>query len=335
MKRNSIFISLLLLLAATAASCSTNRKSAEAAKEESGQTEAVSVPQFDADSAWQYVKAQVDFGPRVPNTAAHRACGDYLAARLEQFGAKVYNQYADLVAYDNTILKARNIIGAYNPDSRRRVLLCAHWDSRPYADEESDAKQQQTPILGANDGASGVGVLLEVARQLQRQAPAIGIDIIFFDAEDYGIPSFYKGAYKADTWCLGSQYWGRVPHVSGYNARYGILLDMVGGKNATFYQELFSKRTASKQVKKIWEAAHRLGFERFFPKQDGTEVTDDHLYVYNLRGIPCVDIINYDPNCDTGFGDFWHTTDDNMDVIDKGTLNAVGQTVLEVIYNEK
>ena len=334
MKQNSILISLFLLLAA-ASSCSTNRKSAETVKEDSEQTAAVSVPTFNADSAFLYVKAQTDFGPRVPNTAAHQACGDYLAAKLEQFGAKVYNQYADLMAYDNTLLKARNIIGAYNPESRRRVLLCAHWDSRPYADEDSDTKKHRTPILGANDGASGVGVLLEVARQLQRQAPAIGIDIIFFDAEDYGIPTFYNGRYKADTWCLGSQYWGRVPHVENYNARYGILLDMVGGKNATFYQELFSKRTASKQVKKIWEAAHRLGFGAFFPKQDGTEVTDDHLYVYNLRKIPCVDIINYDPNCDTGFGDFWHTTGDNMDVIDKGTLNAVGQTVLEVIYNEK
>lgn len=254
---------------------------------------------------------------------------------MEAFGAKVYNQYADLVAYDNTILKARNIIGAYNPESKRRVLLCAHWDSRPYADADNDEKNHKTPILGVNDGASGVGVLLEVARQLQRQAPAIGIDIIFFDAEDYGIPSFYKGSYKEDTWCLGSQYWGRVPHVDGYNARFGILLDMVGGKNSTFYQERFSKRTAGKQVKKIWDAAHRLGFGRFFPKEQGTEVTDDHIYVYNLRQIPCVDIINYDPESSKGFGDFWHTVDDNMDIIDKATLNAVGQTVLEVIYNEK
>ena len=180
-----------------------------------------------------------------------------------------------------------------------------------------------------------MGVLLEIARQLQQQAPAIGIDIIFFDAEDYGTPYFYKGDYKADTWCLGSQYWGRVPHVDNYNARYGILLDMVGGKNATFYKEGFSVRTAERQVEKIWDAAHRLGFGSFFPKADGSEVTDDHVYVYNLRKIPCVDIINYDPTCDTGFGNFWHTTNDNMDVIDRATLTAVGQTVLEVIYNEK
>ena len=295
----------------------------------------VSVPTFNADSAYQYIQAQADFGPRVPNTDAHRACGNYLASQLEKFGAKVYSQYADLIAFDNTILKARNIIGAYNPESRRRVLLCAHWDSRPFADQDADKKKHRTPILGVNDGASGVGILLEIARQLQRQAPAIGIDIIFFDAEDYGTPYFYKGDYKSDTWCLGSQYWGRVPHEDNYNARYGILLDMVGGKNATFYQEGFSVRTAGKQVEKIWDAAHRLGFGSFFPKADGSEVTDDHVYVYNLRKIPCVDIINYDPGCDTGFGDFWHTTHDDMDVIDRATLTAVGQTVLEVIYNEK
>ena len=239
------------------------------------------------------------------------------------------------MAYDNTILKARNIIGSFNPDNRRRVLLCAHWDSRPYADEERSKKKQREPILGANDGASGVGVLLEMARLMQQQAPTIGVDIIFFDAEDYGIPTFYKGNYKADTWCLGSQYWGRVPHVQGYNARYGILLDMVGGRGATFYREGFSQRTAPTQVKKIWDTAQRLGFGSFFPQEDGMEVTDDHIYVYNLTRIPCVDIINYDPNAESGFGDFWHTHDDNMDVIDRATLNAVGRTVTEVVYNEK
>ena len=334
-KKYTLLPSLLLLMVAAVA-CSSNRSKKTAGSDETAvAADAVQVPAFNADSAYRYIEIQADFGPRVPNTAAHKACGNYLAGKLEALGAKVYNQYADLVAYDNTILKARNIIGAYNPESKRRVLLCAHWDSRPYADEESDEKKQRTPILGVNDGASGVGVLLEVARQLQRQAPAIGIDIIFFDAEDYGMPAFYKGRYKKDTWCLGSQYWGRVPHVDGYNARFGVLLDMVGGRNATFYQERFSKQTASRQVKKIWDAAHRLGFGSFFPREQGAEVTDDHVYVYQLRQIPCVDIINFNPKSDRGFGDFWHTLDDNMSIIDKATLNAVGQTVLEVIYNEK
>lgn len=338
MKRNYTRIMLLLWLVVAAVACSSNRPSQTVGEgEENTSTTrqaATPIPQFNADSAYQYIQSQADFGPRVPNTKAHQACGAYLAAKLEQFGAKVYNQQVDLMAYDNTILKARNIIGAYNPESKKRVLLCAHWDSRPYADQDSDKKNHRTPILGVNDGASGVGILLEVARQLQQQAPAIGIDIIFFDAEDYGTPYFHRGTYRGDTWCLGSQYWGRVPHVDGYNARFGILLDMVGGKGASFYQEIFSKRTADKYVKKVWDAAHRLGFGTLFPKEEGTEVTDDHVYVYNLRKIPCVDIINYDPHSDTGFGDFWHTMGDTMDVIDKSTLNAVGQTVLEVIYTE-
>ena len=333
MKQHSTYLALLFSFVAIVA-CSNNKVAAE----KQPTTESIStvnIPQFMADSAYQYIQAQADFGPRVPNTDAHKACGDYLASQLEKFGAKVYNQYADLAAYDNTVLKARNIIGAYNPDSRRRVLLCAHWDSRPFADQDKDKKNHRKPILGVNDGASGVGVLLEIARQLQQQAPTIGIDIIFFDAEDYGAPYFYDGIYRPHTWCLGSQYWGRMPHVAGYNARYGILLDMVGGKKATFYQEPYSKRTAGKQVKKIWDTAHQLGFGSFFPKTEGMEVTDDHIYVNEYARIPCVDIINYDPKSDTGFGDFWHTVDDNMSIIDKATLQAVGQTILNVIYNEK
>lgn len=340
MRKEHVFIiPALLLMAATLMACG-NRGNSYAGTgaddaEEDDMASDVSVPRFNADSAYLYVKAQTDFGPRVPNTVAHRECGDYLAGKLREFGATVYSQEADLVAYDNTILKARNIIGAYNPEKKRRVMLCAHWDSRPYSDEENDPTLQQTPISGANDGASGVGVLLEVARQLQQQAPDVGIDIIFFDAEDYGMPSFYKGAYKHDTWCLGSQYWGRVPHVQGYNARFGILLDMVGGKGATFYREPYSQQTAGRYVRKIWNAAHRIGYGSFFPKEDGAAVTDDHVYVHTLAKIPCVDIINYDPSASSSFGDFWHKQADNMDIIDKATLNAVGQTVMEVIYKEK
>ena len=207
MKRNhTLIIPLFALLIAGITACG-NSKNSQAAGDTTpaGGASNVSVPAFNADSAYQYVKAQCDFGPRVPNTQAHRLCGEYLFQKLRQFGAQVYDQHADLIAYDNTILKARNIIASFNPDNRRRVLLCAHWDSRPYADEEQDEALQRKPILGANDGASGVGVLLEVARQLQQQAPTIGIDIVLFDAEDYGIPTFYQGNYKPDTWCLGSQ----------------------------------------------------------------------------------------------------------------------------------
>lgn len=335
MKIKNFFILPFLALGITGmAACGNSGKKADegAAVEK----EVVKAPSFDADSAYAYVQAQADFGPRVPNTQAHRDCGDYLAGRLEAFGAKVYNQYADLTAWDGTSLKARNIIGAYKPESKKRILLCAHWDSRPYADNDPDEKNHRKHILGVNDGASGVGVLLEIARQIQKEAPTVGIDIVFFDAEDYGIPEFHQGAYKPDTWCLGSQHWARAPHVPNYFARYGILLDMVGAKGSTFYYEPYSYRTARSEVKKIWKKAHELGYGNYFLKQEGSEVTDDHVYVHALGRIPCVDIINYDPTCErSSFGPTWHTVDDTMEHIDRNTLKAVGQTVMEVIYNEK
>ena len=268
MKIKHLFIAPILLLALTGVVACGNSKKADDTQAAEKKV-VIKAPAFDADSAFAYVKAQTDFGPRVPNTQAHKNCGEYLAKQLEKFGAKVYNQYADLEAWDGTILKARNIIGAFNPDSKKRVMLCAHWDSRPYADYDADPNNHKKPIDGANDGASGVGVLLEIARQIQKQAPAIGIDIIFFDAEDYGTPDWHRGSYKPHDWCLGSQYWGRAPHVPGYFARYGILLDMVGGKGGTFYYEPFSYRTARKEVKKIWDKAHELGFGNFFIKQVG------------------------------------------------------------------
>ncbi|MGL5937122.1 MAG: M20 family metallopeptidase [Phocaeicola sp.] len=332
MKIKPFFLAPALTLLLGAASCGNSSKGKEAAIT----MEEIALPEFQADSAYSYIQKQADFGSRVPNSKAHEACGDYLAAKLESFGAKVYNQYADLVAYDGTTLKARNIIGAYKPENKKRVMLCAHWDSRPYADYDDDPSRHKTPILGINDGASGVGVLLEVARLLQQQEPTLGIDIIFFDAEDYGIPEFYKGPYKADTWCLGSQYWGRTPHVAGYNARFGILLDMVGAKESTFYYEGYSARTANSPMKRIWERAEALGYNNYFIAQQGGEVIDDHVYVNKLTGIPCVDIINYEPNNPhSSFGSTWHTVQDNMEVIDKATLQAVGETITAVIYNEK
>ena len=329
---------MMLACAAMTLGCLSCANSKKAQADETAATEAsVQVPAFNADSAYLYVKQQVDFGPRTPGSEAHDRCGDYLAAKLEAFGAKVYNQRADLTGYDGRTLKARNIIGAYNPDSKRRVLLCAHWDTRPWADNDPDKANHRKPILGANDGASGVGVLLEVARQLQRQAPAIGIDIIFFDMEDYGTPQFAETLTDdSDTWCLGSQYWSRAPHVKDYNARFGILLDMVGGHGATFLKEGVSLQYAEPVVKKVWRAAKKLGLENYFVDEHGGYVNDDHVPVNEIARIPCIVIVNCDLNGElSSFGDFWHTLDDNMDVIDRNTLQAVGQTVLQVIYNEK
>lgn len=292
-------------------------------------------PDFNADSAYFYVKKQVDFGPRVPNTQQHVECGDYLVSELKRYGAKVTEQKADLKAYNGTILKSRNIIGSFNVENSNRVLLFAHWDTRPYSDHDPDEKLHRDPVLGANDGASGVGVLLEIARQIQSTAPNPGIDIIFFDAEDYGTPDFAEEVTEGEWWCLGSQYWSKNPHVAGYKARYGILLDMVGAVDATFYKETISKQNASRVVENVWNTARELGYGKFFVDKNGGSVMDDHVPVIQNLRIPCIDIIQYDPNTPSNFGWYWHTSKDNMDNISKETLKAVGQTVLEVIYKEK
>ena len=322
---------LYILFAAAMISCSQT-PSSSSAKVESQPVKQQNVPAFDADSAWVFVENQVKFGPRVPNSEAHVACGNYLASELKRFGAQVYEQEATLTAYNGTQLKAKNIIGSYNPENSKRVLLFAHWDSRPYADHDKDPANQMKPIDGADDGASGVGVLLEMARQFSIKSPAIGIDIIFFDAEDYGTPEFVK-EYKENTWCLGAQFWAKNPHVKGYKADFGILLDMVGAKNASFFKEATSMRYAPQIVEEVWSTARDLGYGKFFINAEGGAITDDHQYVILGRNIPCIDIIYTDPESDNGFGPHWHTQNDTMDNIDRETLKAVGQTVLQVVYN--
>ncbi len=292
----------------------------------------IEAPTFNADSAYAYIERQVAFGPRVPNTEAHQRCADYLAGELERHGAKVYVQEAVLTAYNGEKLKAKNIIGAFQPEKSRRILLFAHWDSRPYADHDTDEANHRNPIDGADDGGSGVGVLLEIARQIQAKAPAIGIDIVFFDAEDYGTPEFVD-EYKPDTWCLGSQFWAKNPHVPNYKAEFGILLDMVGSRGATFYKEGTSVQYAARYVEKVWAAARELGYGKYFINAQGGTIVDDHQYVIQGLRIPCLDIINYDPDTRSGFGAYWHTQNDTMENIDRETLKAVGETVLSVIYN--
>jgi hypothetical protein len=301
-------------------------------KEQITKTERVPAPVFNADSAYEFISAQVKFGPRVPNTAAHVTCGDYLINSFKRSGAKVTVQSFEAKAYDGKKLQLRNIMASYNPEISKRIILAAHWDTRPFADQDPDKTFYNKPIDGANDGGSGVGVLLEFARAMNtfKSTPAVGVDLILFDGEDYGAPEEFEGT-KANTYCLGSQYWVKNSHSNGY---YGILLDMVGAKDATFAMEGLSLQYAGSIVQNVWQTANMLGYSKYFIYRETGPITDDHAYVNEQAKIPMIDIIEFKGG-DNYFGSYWHTHNDNMSVIDKNTLKAVGQTLLEVVYNEK
>lgn len=289
-------------------------------------------PAFNADSAYHFIQQQVDFGPRVPNTEAHAKAAEYLSHKLGSFGFNIIEQKTEVTAFDNTKLSIINIIGEYKSELNNRILLFAHWDTRPFADQDTENKTK--PIDGANDGASGIGVLLEIARQINILQPNIGVDIIFFDGEDYGQPSSDMRPDKGDTWCLGSQHWSKNMHRRNYRPNYGILLDMVGAKDAIFTKEAISMHFAPHVVDKVWNIASELNHGRVFVQQKTQHVgMDDHYYVNTIANIPSIDIIQYDPS--TGaFAPHWHTHNDNMDVISKGTLKAVGETVLATVLSE-
>lgn len=319
-------------------SCESSKKSIDQSLNSTAKKTAT-VPSFNSDSAYHFIEKQVLFGPRVPNTDPHKVCGEYLAGKLRSYGAKVTIQEFVEQAYNGDRLYLRNIIGAYNPEAKKRVLLAAHWDTRPFADKDFEGRYE--PIDGANDGASGVGVLLEIARILSsNEKPKIGIDIIFFDGEDYGEhedienPPLKDGLVKI-WWCLGSQHWAKNPHVQGYSAFYGILLDMVGGKDATFYKEGGSMQFAPKVVKKVWDIARSLGYSNYFVSSNSPGIMDDHIFINRDAKIPMINIVEYDADSPSYyFGEYHHTRDDTMSIIDRQTLQAVGETVLYTIYNE-
>lgn len=321
-------ISLVLLVA----SCGNLKKQTT---DESASLQPVG-PVFCADSAYLYCQAQCDFGPRTMNSKAHDDCEKWIISKFESFGMQVTPQKAVLKGYDGTSLNSTNIIASYRPDLTDRVLLCAHWDSRPWADNDPDEANWKTPVMAANDGASGVAVMLEIARLLSKDTLQLGVDFICFDAEDWGVPQWNEDNFDSDSWALGAQYWSTNLHKKGYRARFGILLDMVGGQGAQFYKETMSVQYANHIVEKVWRAAQVVGYGSLFPSQQGTGVTDDHISVNTKAKIPTIDIIPYYPNCEqSSFGPTWHTVNDDMEHIDKNTLQAVGQTLIQVLFSEK
>jgi hypothetical protein len=328
----------LLLLMISITACGDRQKSQSSASQPEPVAAAkatIEVPVFNADSAYFFVGKQLSFGPRVPGSDAHAACVAWLERKMETYTGHIVVQEFKTRVYNKEIFDGKNIIASFNPEKQARLFLSAHWDSRPYADHDPDPAKHQTPIDGANDGASGTGILIEIARILSNTQPDIGIDIILFDLEDYGPPQDNQTNQSTETWGLGSQYWSRNPHVPGYSPRYGILLDMVGASDAVFPLEGFSMYYAPDIIKKVWNIAENLGYGDYFVFDQGAYITDDHYFINSIAQIPTINIIHLDPASPNGtFYEHWHTVKDNLDQIDPVTLKVVGQTVLEVIFRE-
>lgn len=331
MNRSRIALFLLIVFALTGAYFVWK----PAAEVPAAEVNLVETPDFKADSAYHYIAQQVAFGPRVPGSEASQNTLKFLVSKLKSYGWTVTEQPFTAFRYDGKKLQGTNIIAQFQPAVAKRILLAAHWDARSIADKDSVRKNE--PIDAANDGASGVGVLLEIARNLQeaKNKPAVGVDIVLFDLEDHGEPDDYTGEHKPNSWALGSQHWAANLVPANYKAYYGILLDMVGGKGAMFPHEGSSMQYAPGIVRSVWATAADLGYSHLFVDQDAFGISDDHTAVNEIAKIQMIDIIDLRAsNGGFEFGSFHHTHADNLANIDKSTLNAVGQTLLQVLYRE-
>ena len=268
---------------------------------------------FNAKHAFAYLEKQCEFGPRVPGTAVHQETGKYLFAELEKYADEVVFQPFEFSHQDRTI-QMNNILARFGADSGGKILLAAHWDTRPFADRDPNPANRNTPILGANDGASGVAVLLEVARVLKSKPPPIQVIIVLFDGEDYG--------RTVSTMFLGSTHFAK--NMEGWDADFGILLDMVGDQTLELPMERYSWNAARDLMEVIWRRAEELGLPAF-QRRLGPAVMDDHLPLIQ-SGLPTIDIIDFDYP-------YWHTVEDTPDKCSPDSLEIVGRLVLDIIYS--
>lgn len=320
------FFLLLSIALVALGGCKSQQSGSSSSNASSQSATAAPAVDFDGNKAYDLVKQQCDFGARVPGSAAHSKCAEWLEATLNEYCDTTIVQEAQVTTFDNKTLNIKNFVGSFNPANGDRILLLAHWDCRPWADNDPDPAKHNEPVMGANDAASGVAVLLELARLMKDKKPSIGVDILLVDAEDWGENE------NEDSWALGTQYWAKNPHVAGYNPRFGILLDMVGAKGAKFSKEIMSMEYARSTVDEVWEMAQQSGYGSYFDNAPGGAITDDHIVV-NKMGIKCIDIIDMRPQSSTGFFDGWHTTSDTLEWIDPNVLKVVGQTVANVVYS--
>ena len=334
MRKTALFFVTILLLCACG-----GHKPAEPKNDPKPKANVI-IPEFNADSAYAFVKAQTDFGPRVPLSTTHEQCCEWLVTKLSTYADTVIVQDFRTRLYNNQGIDGKNIIASFNPKATKRIILCSHWDSRPYADHDADEANWNHPIDGANDGASGVGVLIENARCFHNQPlpEKLGVDIILFDLEDYGPRQDQAEQYYDDRrnyWALGSQHWAAQHHLPGYQANFGILLDMVGASEPNFMKEYYSQNYAAWLSNKVWRLAQDLGYQHSFVNELGDPISDDHLPMNEVAGIPTIDIIDLRPESSNySFPETWHTLDDNIENIDRNTLGMVGNVLNHLIYQE-
>ncbi len=275
------------------------------------------VPPFDSDRAFADLVKQTEFGPRVPGTRGHEQCRDWLRVQLGVLAdTLIEQQFRGRPPGFNDSVLMFNYAGRFGANRSRRVLLCAHWDTRPFADMNADSAGRHQAVLGANDGASGVALLLEIARAMRAQAPSIGVDIAFFDGEDAGLYSQEAG------WCLGSRYF--ADHLPA-EYKWAILVDMVGDSALQIFKEGYSVKYSPSLVDKVWKVAAELGETAFRPEHED-EIFDDHMPLL-AKGIPAIDII------DMRYP-YWHTTHDSPDKCSPRSLGSVGRVLLHLIYSE-
>ena len=291
----------------------------------------VAVPDFSADSAYAYVEAQLAFGNRIPGSKGWQQCADYLVRKMSRWCDTVIVQSFNATLWDGSTVQGKNIIASLNPNADRRVLLGAHWDSRQWADHDKDEAKHHSPVPGANDGASGVAALMEMARVMSAMRPSVGVDFIFFDVEDQGAPEWAQST-DPNTWCKGSQHWARNPHVPFYSAVYGVLFDMVGTLQPRFTRERISTYYAPGLVDKLWTAASALGYGHIFVADETDEILDDHYYVNSLAGIPMVDIVQNSGT--TSFFEHWHTVTDDLNSVSGDALRTVATVTMKTIYGD-
>ncbi|HUI65528.1 MAG TPA: M28 family peptidase [Bacteroidota bacterium] len=281
------------------------------------------MPKFSGAEAFSFLKAQTAFGPRNPGSMGHGACLQYLAGTLAPLADTLWLQRFHHDGYDGESFSLTNVIASFNVKAASRILLCAHWDTRPRAENDPDKSRRNEPILGANDGASGVAVLLEVGRLLKSTPPSIGVDIALFDGEDYGKEGDHQSYF------LGARYFASAKQAS-YNPRFGILLDMVGDKFLDLPKEQYSVQYAPDVVDLVWNAAASLGIGQF-QDEPGEEVLDDHIPL-NEAGIKTIDIIDF--NYPDPTNRFWHSHQDTPENCSAESLEAVGTVITKVVYSQ-